>query len=456
MAKIPSHAREEYGNKEEIHKAIVEKTGLSNFCTSPWNSFHEGPQGLVSTCCKTREPIGWSGEQTFEEMYNSDHAKDVRAAFLRNERHPQCEACWQQEENGETSLNRLHGSGMSTVPVIMDLVNNTDPDGTLHKHKPQWLDFLWTSKCNMACLGCTPELSSTINDKYKREYALLNAQDPDDYHNDMDNWVNGSKHKVDYVLRNIDSIHAIHLNGGEPFMAEETYELLEELLKRGLHERIHVWSHTNGTITKYKGVDIVDDYLVHWGDNATITMSNDGFGSTGEYARYGYKDKKWLNTYRRINESGVNLNIQTCWNIFNAPNIHELGEWFMDNCPLNTINDPPMNNPDGKLTIWTNDTTQPKMSYYIPELREQCLQSLRKAQTSGVHPRSWTENLDRWQNWLVKEDWRYAAPNYRNLYYWYNGLKQMDVARGTDLCTSVPHLRGLYELGKEISVDYRP
>ncbi len=456
MVKIPLHAREEYGNKEEIHKAIVEKTGLSNFCASPWNSFHEGPEGLVSTCCKTREPIGWSGEQTFEEMFNSDHAKDVRAAFLRNERHPQCEACWQQEENGETSLNRLHGSGMSTVPVIMDLVNNTDPDGTLHKHKPQWLDFLWTSKCNMACLGCTPELSSTINDNYKREYALLNGHNPDTYHSNMTNWDNGSQHKVDYVLKNIDTIHAIHLNGGEPFIAEETYELLEELLKRGLQDRIHVWSHTNGTITKYKGVDIIDDYLVHWGDNATITMSNDGFGSTGEYARYGYKDKKWLNTYRRINESGVNLNIQTCWNIFNAPNIHELGEWFMDNCPLNTVYNPPMDKPDGKLTIWTNDTTQPKMSYYIPELREQCLQSLRKAQKSGVHPRSWTENLDRWQNWLVKEDQRYVAPNYRNLYFWYNGLKQMDVARGTDLCTSVPHLRSLYELGKEISVDYRP
>jgi hypothetical protein len=144
MSKIPKHVQEEYVNKEEMHKRLVEETGLSNFCASPWNSFHEGPEGLVSTCCKTRSPIGWSGKQTFEEMYNSDHAKDVRAAFLRNERHPQCNACWMQEENGETSLNRLHGSGMSTLSNVMDLVNNTDPDGTLHKHKPQWLDMLWT------------------------------------------------------------------------------------------------------------------------------------------------------------------------------------------------------------------------------------------------------------------------------------------------------------------------
>ena len=311
--------------------------------------------------------------------------------------------------------------------------------------------MLWTSKCNFACLGCSPELSSTINDKYKREFALLNGQNPDTYHSNMTNWDNGSKHKVDYVLRNIDTIHAIHLNGGEPFMAEETYELLEELLKRGLQERIHVWSHTNGSITKYKGVDIIDDYLVHWGENATITMSNDGFGSTGEYSRYGYKDKKWLNTYRRVRESGVNLSIQTCWNIFNAPNIHELGEWLMDNCPGNTKWNPPHNQPDGSLTIWTNETTQPKMSYYIPELREQCLESLRQLERTGNHPMSWRENIKRWQNWLVKEDSQYTAPNYKNLTHWYNGITQLDKARGTDLCRDVPHLTGLYQLGKEMS-----
>ncbi len=454
MAKIPKHLKQKNMTDKQVHEKLVEEFGLSNFCASPWNSLHEGPRGLVSTCCKTRQPIGWSGKQTFEEMYNSDHAKDVRAAFLRNERHPQCTACWAQEENGETSLNRLHSSGMSTVPVITDLVNNTDPDGTLHKHKPQWLDFLWTSKCNMACLGCTPELSSTINDNYKREYAVLNGHNPDTYHSNMTNWVNGSKHKVDYVLRNIDSIHAIHLNGGEPFMAEETYELLEELLKRGLNQRVHIWSHTNGSITKYKGVDIIDKYLVYWGDNASITMSNDGFGSTGEYIRYGYKDKKWLNTYRRINESGVQLSIQTCWNIFNAPNIHELGEWLMDNCSPNNQS-ARYKKPNGSLTIWTNNTTQPKMSYYIPELREQCLDSLRQLDITGNHPGNWKDTIKRWQNWLLKEDNQYEAPKYDKLYHWFNGVKQLDLARGTDLCTDVPHLRGLYELGKEIPDDYQ-
>ena len=438
--------------KHQKHKMITDKFGLPHFCASPWNSFHEGPQGLVSTCCKTREPIGWSSKQTFEDMYNSEHARDVRATFLRGERPTQCRSCWLQEKNGHPSLNRIHGSAMSTFPVITELVENTDADGTLHVHKPEWLDLLWTSKCNFACLGCSPELSSTINNKYKREFAILNDEDPDTYHANMTNWDNGTQHKLDYVLRHADTIRSIHLNGGEPWMAEETYELLEELLKRGLHKTIQMWSHTNGSITKsYKGVDIVEEYLVHWGKNAKVTMSNDGYGSVGEYTRYGYRDKKWLETYAKVRESGVVLTIQTCWNMFNAPNIDELGAWYVDNCKGPDYA-PPYHVPDGSLTIWTNWTTQPSMLFYVPELREQSIQALERMKQDKSHmPYSWRENIDRWLEWQRTDKPEYTT-DYRNLLAWKRGIDAMDKARKTDFCTSVPLLKPLYEHATEIEL----
>ena len=438
-----------YRNKYKRHNDIVKEFNLPNFCASPWNSFHEGPEGLVSTCCKTRQPIGWSNKQTYEEMYNSDHAKDVRATFLRGERHSQCKGCWIQEVNGEPSLNRAHGNSMSDIDNLRELVANTDADGTLHVQKPEWLDLLWTSKCNFACLGCGPELSSTINNKYRKEFAILNDISVDQYYPRMTNWDNMGKHKVDYVLKHADTIRSIHLNGGEPWMQQETYELLEELLKRGLHKTIQVWSHTNGSITKsYKGVDIIEEYLVHWGENCKVTMSNDGFGSVGEYTRYGYKDKKWLETYRKVRESGVKLTIQTCWNMFNAPNIDEIGAWYLDNCP-GTHYDPPYNTPDGSLTIWTNTTTQPCMINYVPELQQQGIQALKRLQKSEIHPYSWRENIQRWINWLNQDLEQYSI-DYKNLLAWRRGIDALDIARGTDLCTSVPLLQPLYELATQI------
>ena len=440
-----------FTSKHQRHQEVLKEFDLSNFCASPFNSLHEGPEGLVSTCCKTRKPIGFSHSETYEEMYNSDHAKEVRAAFLRNERHPQCGSCWIQERTGKPSLNRIHGNAMSTLPVLRELVANTDPDGTMHVQKPEWLDLLWTSKCNFACLGCSPELSSTINNKYKKEFAVLNGFDPNTYFKEMTNWDNKSQHKVDYVLRHADTIRSIHLNGGEPWMQEETYELLEELLKRGLNKKIQIWSHTNGSITKsYKGVDIIEEYLVHWGELAKVTMSNDGFGSVGEYTRYGYRDKKWLETYCRVREAGIELTIQTCWNMFNAPNIDELGAWYVDNCPPLPESEPPYNVADGSLTIWTNRTTQPCMLNYVPELQQMSIDALKRMDKTKYYPYSWRENVQRWIEWQQQHFDYYAAPDYTNLMHWKKGIDMLDRARGTDFCTSVPLLTPLYELATEI------
>lgn len=437
------------------HKVLTELFG-ENFCSSPWNSLHEGPEGLVSTCCKTRVPIGYSHKEDYVTMYNSDHAKSVRAQFLRGEKPKQCSGCWVQEHDGKVALNRLHGNNMSTIENMYELVNATDADGTLHHHAPEWLDLLWTSKCNFACLGCTPELSSTINTKYKKEFAVLHGRDPNDYFTNMTNWDNKGDHKIDYILRHRDTIRSIHLNGGEPFMQPETYDLLEELLRHGLHKSIQIWSHTNGSITRgYKGKDIITDYLVHWGNNAKITLSNDGFGSIGEYTRYGYRDDKWLETYTKARKAGVKITTQTCWNVFNAPNIHETGEWLRENC-LDAPYDPPFNTPDGSLTIWNNETLNASLLWFVPELAHMAIDSLNRMKNdpNKRYPLSW--EFDRWIDWLAGDDRKeehekYYSPNgdHRYLEAWYKGIVLMDRKRGTNLLDSVPLLTPLYQYAQE-------
>jgi len=444
-------------SKFEKHSAVVERFG-EKFCASPWNSFHEGPQGLVSTCCKTRSPIGYSHKQTFEEMYNSDHAKSVRADFLAGKWPAQCKECWKTEVDGIPAMNRVHGNAMSTLENLETLVSATEADGTLHEHKPEWLDLLWTSKCNFACMGCSPELSSTIHNKYRSAYALLDTTAEEEYHSNMTEWENGSTHKVDYVLKHADTIRSIHLNGGEPWMSENTYELLEEMLKRGLNKKIQIWSHTNGSITKgYKGVDIIEDYLVHWGQNAKVTMSNDGFGSVGEYTRYGYRDAKWLETYAKVAATKIEITIQTCWNMFNAPTIHELGEWFVDNCAQTEQQRSGLHDrPDGSLTLWANSTLNPNMLWYFPEVKDRAIASLKQCQRSGAHPIHWKENLPRWINYLEGDSQKstvsklYSSNDYKLLTYWYKGINEMDRLRSTDLKTSVPALADFYDFATEI------
>ena len=429
---------------EKGHDYLTKKYGKF-FCASPWNSLHEGPGGLVSTCCKSREPIGWSQNQSFEEMYNSDHAKSVRASILRGEMHSNCKACAVQEEDGHPASNRVHGNTMTNFEVIDKLVANTDTDGTLHVHHPEWLDLLWTNKCSFSCLGCSPELSSSINDRYSEEFALLNGYEPDKYYKDFSNWDNGNANKIDYIIKHSDTIRSLHLNGGEPWMQEATYELLDEMLKRGLNKVIQVWSHTNGSVTKsYKGVDIVEEYLVHWGDLCKITISNDGHGERGAYARFGYKESKWLKTYDKIRESGLkNVSIQTCWNVFNAQTITDTAEFYWENCRLKN------GMLFGSLTPWYNPTTTPLMLSYVPELRLKAVEQIEQLMKIDHRPTNWTGDLQKYHDYLNR--WseinkKYSMDNTSRLINWYQGITALDKKRKTSLCDTFPELVPLYEL----------
>lgn len=414
----------------ELHNDVVAKHG-EFFCAAPFNSLHEGPDGLVSTCCKSREPIGWSNEQSFEEMYNSDHAKNVRAQFLRGEKPKQCSGCWVQEDAGKPANNRVtsNSHGYNTID---ELVAATHSDGYLPIHKPEWLDLLWTNKCNFACLGCSPEISSSINKSHKHSFAILNGADPKRYGAKVTDWDNSNANKIDYILKHSDTITNIHLNGGEPFMQQDIYELLDELLKRNLHKKIEIWSHTNGSITKsYKGADIVNDYLVHWGSKAKIIMSSEGFGARGEYIRFGYKDNKWLETYNKIKGTDVKLKIQTCYNVFNALVIDEIGEWFYDNCGEQV---------DGSLALWTNETTSARMLHIDPLLVEAAIGKLHRTLDQNKMPDNWRNNIPQHIEWMKKQveiaDWQRKSLR--------DGIVELDTSRKTDFANTFPELQEFY------------
>jgi organic radical activating enzyme len=315
-----------------FNKDPIKKYG-SNFCAAPFTSLYEGQFNRISTCCATLNPIGYNNNITsFEEIVNSNEAKSIRKDFLNNKFPAQCDSCAKMESmTGRISgvreqVNRFGQKQIHTA------VKNTQADGTMIKQTPAWLDLLWTNKCNFACMGCNSTLSSTIGQNYNSAYEIVNGLEPGSM--PTNEWHNNNDAKIDYILKHQDTIDRIHLNGGEPFMQEGVYELLEVLLKHKLHKRIKIWAHTNGSITTYKGVDIIDKYLKHWRADCNIIMSHDCHGDRGEYIRFGLKQKKWLDTYNRLSETGIQIDVQTCYSVFNALVLEELYHWYLDNLKI--------------------------------------------------------------------------------------------------------------------------
>ena len=197
-----------YRKNETDIKQVTDKYGDS-FCSAPFTSFHTGPDGRVSFCCKSRMSIGNEKDKSLEEIYNSPQAKSIRKTFLNNKRPKQCIDCWTIEDASNDISNNRYFEIEKSFDVIDEIIKNTQPDGTLLKQNPTWLDLLWTNKCNFACLGCSPDLSSTIATKYKDEYAIINGSSPENYfpqYNNRTKWQNDNSKKIDYILKYKDSL----------------------------------------------------------------------------------------------------------------------------------------------------------------------------------------------------------------------------------------------------------
>lgn len=408
--------------------------GQNKFCAAPFTSVYIGQYNEIRVCCASPTAIGnLSEDKSLEDIINSSIGNDIRQHFAQNKFHSACNHCASIETNTGKIAGERYDNNFLGLPNIKEAVKNTDTNGHIHKQKPVWLDILYSNKCNFACMGCSADLSSTIATKYQPAYNILHGKD--EKTPVIKEWQNDNDKIIDYILKHKDSISKIHLNGGEPFMQEPVHELLEVLLKNNLNKTIHIWSHTNGSISKYKNVDVIADYLSNWGAKATITMSHDLHGSKGEYVRYGLKQDKWMNTYSRLKQANVEVNIQTCYNIFNALNMQELYNFYRydlncnDHLVLNLWSDPI---PFSARMLQVNKELLEKANYVLDNMQ------YKKGDYSWLYK---VYNIKKFLNSSLPED---SLAMY--LQRFKSSISKFDSLRATNFAKTFPELKQLLEL----------
>ena len=326
-----------WGNAQKRHEQITANYG-KHFCAAPWTSSWISPTGDVTFCCKSRDTLGNINQQNLPDILNSESANVVRKQMLAGGKPSHCRICWGLEAaSGNASHNRV-GNNRDGWANLDDAVAETNSDGSVRKFNISWFDLNSSNKCNFACLGCTPELSDTIRRNYLDEFANINGRDAAGYTEQWNNklpepvqFENDRTRMIDFVMGQADTLKQIHLNGGEPWMQAGFHELLDKLKAGGYHKTITLWTHTNGSISKYGGVDFVKDYYEPW-TTARVSLSNDGCGKRGEFIRYGYSDRKWINTAQRLKQldsETKNVSVQSCINSFNVLALDETAE-FVD------------------------------------------------------------------------------------------------------------------------------
>ena len=286
----------------------------STFCIMPWVHLHVWPNGNVFPCCiaDSDYPLGNLKNNTLEEIWNSPDLKKIRTELINGEKPSVCSRCYMQEDMGSASFRV--SSNNQWAHHIDKAIETTSEDGYDSNFKLNYWDFRFSNVCNLKCRMCGPELSSSWYDDQIKFYGSSTTPRALIHCNDV-----GKEDIMIYIDRFINDVEEIYFAGGEPFIMEEHYIILEKLIAAG-NTKCRIRYNTNFTNLKFKKWDLIElwkPFIKDNLDNVRIFASLDGIEEVAEYAR---KNTKWSaveENIKRVHNAGMNVWTSSTISIFN-------------------------------------------------------------------------------------------------------------------------------------------
>lgn len=296
------------------------------FCVLPWISLETSPIGTVRPCCLAEEEITDEygvkfdlSTASFAGIQNSRYMQDLRQQFLDGKQPQTCRKCWREERSGRTS-KRMH---------TLDRLKHMIPDQpwTRDARPLMFLDLKLGNICNLKCRICgswssstfaAEELNYELDKKASHHYVMLRAGA----------WPRENQTFWSEMDQVVDQIRYIEFTGGEPFMIQEHFDLLQRLVNRGLAGQIEIHYNTNGTQWPAQAEEIWRHFKT-----VEVAFSIDDVGARFEYQR---SNAVWsevvanIEKFRLMRDRMPNLQLQVCStvNVFNVYYLEELAQWI--------------------------------------------------------------------------------------------------------------------------------
>ena len=301
------------------------------FCVLPWISLEASPIGTVRPCCLADDEIVDDAGNKFElltanfsNIQNSSHMRSLRQQFLDGEKPQTCRKCWNEERSGRTS-KRMHS---------LNRLKHVLPEGdwTADAKPLMFLDLKLGNICNLKCRICGSWSSS--------QFAVeeLNQLQGDDKKNSFHYqmlrqgaWPKENLSFWDQIDHMLTDIRYIEFTGGEPFMIEEHFEMLQGIVDRGIAHQVEIHYNTNGTHYPEAAKSIWKHFKT-----VEIAFSIDDIGERFEYQR---TNAVWaevcgnIDRFRDLKEQNSNIVLQICTtvNVFNVRYLGEVAAWIQNN-----------------------------------------------------------------------------------------------------------------------------
>ena len=229
---------------------------------------------------------------------------------------------WREERAGRTS-KRMH---------TLDRLKHMLPDQTWTADaKPlMFLDLKLGNICNLKCRICgswsssqfaveeLANLGSNEDRKTNHHYRMLK----------QGAWPRENPTFWSEIDQVVDQIRYIEFTGGEPFMIQEHFDMLQRLVDRGIAHNIEIHYNTNGTQYPENADEIWKHFKL-----VEIAFSIDDVDERFEYQRTNAVWKEVcrnIGWFRTLREHYSNIRLQVCStvNVFNVVYLEELAQWI--------------------------------------------------------------------------------------------------------------------------------
>ena len=301
------------------------------FCVLPWVSIEASPIGTVRPCCLADDEILDNAGNKFElstanfaDIQNSNHMRSLREQFLAGQKPQTCRKCWNEERGGRTS-KRMH-----TLDRLKHSIEDTE--WTADAKPLMFLDLKLGNICNLKCRICgswsssqfaTEEINQLPREQQKSSHAYQMLRAGAWPRENTQFW-----QQIDSVLTDI---RYIEFTGGEPFMIDEHFDMLQGIVDRGIAHQVEIHYNTNGTQYPDKGEAIWRHFKT-----VEIAFSIDDIGERFEYQR---SSAIWqevcanLDRFRDLKECHKNIVLQVCTtvNVFNVRYLDQVAQWIDKN-----------------------------------------------------------------------------------------------------------------------------
>jgi MoaA/NifB/PqqE/SkfB family radical SAM enzyme len=290
-----------------------------SFCAALWTSIFQNPDGMVAPCCvwdsdTEQHGLGNVNKSTLAEIYKSPTVLKLKEKMLSGERLNECNFCNKLETD-------IPGSDGSKSFFNDNFFESIDWDSSDTKFL--YWDLRISNLCNFKCRMCFHDLSSAwyddailiadkIENRNKPNERIIKINDKSKFWNELET--------------HYEHVQSIYFAGGEPFINEHHFKILQDLIDRQLNSNIKLIVNTNLSTTEFKKEKVLN-YYKHF-NHVVFGFSIDGSYKIGEYIRKGLDYSQWklnvrefVNFINERNTMNITYVFQFAYGVTNLDNI---------------------------------------------------------------------------------------------------------------------------------------